>query len=280
MSDYTKSKKGFGELIPENEVSSAWDRTEPLVTPEVVRTRHLFGIPLVSNIVNPITKKLDVITDDIIKDLIAGAVSDLEIELGIHIFPSQKRERHSFDYNEFQSFGYFKLRQRPCASIESLKIESSDGISFFDVPLEWIETGNLHQGQINILPLSPGTFGSMSIMTGGPGALVFMSALQARGNIPAYWTAEYTAGFPDGMLPRVINDLIGIQTSMNVLSMLSATYARSNSTSLGIDGMSQSVSTPGPNLWTARTQDLNTKKEKLVSRIKTMFGLKMFSGTI
>lgn len=280
MSDYSKSKPGFGDILPENEVASAWDRSEPLVTPELIRQRHLFGIPLVSNIINPVTKKFDVVTDDMIKDLISGAVSDLETELGIHIFPSKKRERHPFDYNEFESFGYFRLRQRPCASIEALKIESADGVNFFDVPTEWIETGYLHQGQINILPLSPGTFGSMSIMTGGPAALVFMQALQARGNIPAYWTAEYTAGFPDGMLPRVINDLIGIQTAMNILSMLAATYGRSNSTSLGIDGMSQSISTPGPNLWTARSKDLDDKKKKLVSRIKTIFGLKMFSGNI
>ncbi|CAB4127184.1 hypothetical protein UFOVP75_76 [uncultured Caudovirales phage] len=281
MSNYETSKGVLGTMYPENGIQSPWDRLEPLVTPDQIRSRWLFGIPLISNFADPITRKVQVFTDDLIDDLIVGAVSDLETEIGISIMPVQKSERMAFDRQEFESFGYFRLRARPIASIEELAIRSSDGINFFTMPMAWIETGFLHHGQINILPLSPANanFTFASIAGGGPAGLIFLSVLSRLGWIPAYWTVKYTVGFPDGKLPRIVNDLIGIQTAINILSMLGATFVK-NSASLSIDGMSQSVSTPGPELFEARLKDLGDKKTMATRKLKAITGQKLFSGNV
>lgn len=62
--------------------------------------------------------------------------------------------------------------------------------------------------------------------------------------------------------------------------MLAATYARTNSHSLGIDGLSQSVSTPGPQIFKIRLEELEKKKTALTKKIKAIFGYKIFSGTL
>lgn len=282
MADYTKSKPTHGGQYVEGETESPWDRLEPLVSPDLVVARHLFGIPLVSATRNPITGKVDVMTPELIKDLIEGAVSELELEIGIQIMPVQVSERLPFDRNEFESFGFFRLPQRPIASIEALRIESSDGTNFFEFPLNWIETGNLAYGQINILPLSPANtnFNFASLSGGGPAGLIYMTMLKNLPWLPSYFTCVYTAGFKDGKLPRVLNEIIGAHTAIHILSLLAATHAKTTSTSLGIDGLSQSVGTPGPALFESRIKDLTEKKQKLVNKFKKQVGLGIIVGNV
>lgn len=282
MGDYTATKDALGGVYPFGAIASTWDRLEPLLSAEQLVGRFLFGIPLVSQTPNFLTGKVDVITAPFINDLITGAVSSIEEETHCSIMPTQVRERHPFDRFEFASCGYFRVRQRPCASIQELAIESSSGDKFFVMPLDWVETGFFHQGQLNILPLSPASASSVgnSIVTGGPAAAIFLSILGQSGAIPAYWTITYTVGFPDGLLPRMVNDLVGIQVAMDLLSMLGATNARTNSTSLSIDGMSQSVSTPGPNIYAVRIQDLATRKAMLAKKLKAKVGQNLFSGNV
>jgi len=283
MAIFTDSKSTLGAVYPIGETASPWSRVEPLISPDQVVADHLLGIPLVSGTVHPLTGKVDVYTEDLIKRRIEASVSEIEEELHIRIMPVQIKEREAFSYEDFKQFGYFRLRQRPCSSIQSLAIVSSDGTVFYEIPLEWIETGHLYQGQVNILPLSP-VAGSSDVSGGsaiisGPAASVFLMALSAARNIPAYWTVTYTIGFEDGKIPRIVNELIGIQTALNILSMLAATYQKTSS-SLGIDGMSQSVGTPGPNLFQVRMKDLQDKKDKIKKQLKIAFGSAIVTGVI
>lgn len=275
MTDYTYSKT---PPIPD----STWGRLEPLITPGELTARWLFGVPLVSAVANPITKKVDVMTDALLLDLIQAAVSDLETSMHIYIMPTAISERLAFDKNEFESFGYFRLTNRPVASVESLKIVSSSGTEFFNFPMAWLEMGNAMYGQINILPLSPANtnFAFSSISGGGPAGLVYMSMLKNLQWIPAYWTCAYTAGWVDGLLPRVVNDLIGMQAALNILSSLATTYAHLMGTSLGIDGMSQSVSMPGPNIFSTRIKELEEKKRALMLKVRKKLGAGFVVGNV
>ena len=82
------------------------------------------------------------------------------------------------------------------------------------------------------------------------------------------------------MVPRVINEYIGCVAAVEVLSQLALTYARANSHSLGIDGLSQSVSTPGPQIFKVRMDELEEKKKAIMKKVKAIFGFKIFSGTL
>jgi hypothetical protein len=238
MSDYSNSKSGPGGVFPDNAVETSWNRLEPLVSPEQVKSRHLFGIPLVSAMKDPLTGKAQVMTDDLIKDVIDRV-----------------------------------------ATIDKVTITPSNNVDIYTVPIEWIETAYLPMGQINIIPLVS-AIGYSTPAAVSSGGAVFLSVLGGQQWVPAFWQIEYTSGFPDGMMPKPVNELIGCIAAMEILAMLAATYAKSSSHSLGIDGMSQSVSTPGPALFDQRLVILADKRKTLTSKLKTMYGLKIFSGQV
>jgi hypothetical protein len=275
------TKRGLGDVFPDGFKESSWRRTEPLITPEKLRSRFLFGIDLVSGFKNTLTGKRDRITDDLIMDYIDRAVSQAEIQTGLTIFESKYEAAMAWDKCEYESFGYFRIEQRPVQSIERLTINLSNGEDIFFVPLDWIDTKLLHKGQLNIIPLTIAltTGHSISIPTTAGGATM----LQVLGNRPwiaQFWKISCTLGFPCNELPKVINDLIGTIAALEVLSMLAATYARSTSTSLSIDAMSQSISNPGPALFTPRINDLEAKRLMLIGKIKAYYGLKLFSSNV
>lgn len=280
--DYSDSKSGLGAVYLDHAVDSVlFARTEPLITPELLKQRFLFGVSLESPFVDPITKKKPVLTDAALKDYIIRAVNLAEIEVGMVIFPTQFAEKHAYDKPEYDCFGYFRLDHRPICSIESLTINLSNNSDLFKIPNEWIETAYLLRGQINIIPLAVAvvTAGNFSGVVPNAGA-AFLTFLQKTAWVPAYWKAVYTAGFPNGQIPVVVNELIGVLAAMDILSQLAAVNARVTSTSLGIDGMSQSVGTPGPNLYTVRLDDLRMRKDGLVRKLKAYLGLSFFANNL
>lgn len=280
MSDYTNSKEGIGSLLPDGAVETSWDDAGPLITPAQVRSMHLFGIPLVSAIKNPYTGKPDVVDDPLLHQHIISAVSLAELESGFEIFPRAHQEKVPYDQPAHDSFGYMVLRQRPVSSIQKLCISSTDGVNIWEVPLAWIETANLHQGQLNIAPLAVAAQQGTTVPLTASGYTGLMPSLFRFTWVPALWMVHYTTGFKEGRIPASVNQLIGVIAAMEILSMLAITYSRSSSSSLSIDGLSQSVSTPGPALFDTRLQSLGEKRKWLVSKLKRQFGLGMFSGNV
>jgi hypothetical protein len=281
MADHTYSKAGLGAIYPDGGFDTTWQRSEALITPERLVRRHLFGIPLVSGSKDPRTGKADVMTPDDIIDHIDRAVGTLELETGLIIFPTQYKAKLPYDRCEYQSFGYFRIEKKPIASIELLTINLSNNQDIFSVPLDWIETAKLHVGQINIIPLT------IALTKGGSSATPTTSGggvlLALMGNAPwlaSYFQIDCTLGFKDGMLPKVMNDLIGTIAAMQILSQLASTYGKSTGSSLSIDGMSQSVSSPGANIFTKRYTDLAQERAFLTKKIKVAWGTTLFTSNV
>lgn len=280
MADYTNSRKGIGASYPENATETARQQVEPLITVDQLKTRFLFGVPLVSAQKDPLTGKAQVMTEDMLGDMIESAVSQAELELKIDIFPVKRTEKHPFDLNLYNAFGYFQLSHRPCTSVDKLSVTPTNQVDVYTVPNEWVEGAYLQKGQVNIVPLTAAFVQGTYIPQSSSGGAAFLQILGNRAWIPAWWQIQYTSGFPDGMVPRVINDYIGTQAAYEVLSTLALTYARANSHSLGIDGLSQSVSTPGPQIFKVRLDELEERRKRLEKKIKAIFGFKIFSGTL
>jgi len=282
MADYTDSKPVVGDVFPIGGGESPWLRTEPLITPIQLKRQHLFGIPLVSGMKDPITGRNDRLTDDDLKEYIDTAVGLAELETGLTIFPTKFSEKKPWDRQEYDSFGYCILQKRPIASIERMTVNLSNNDTIYEVPNDWIETGNLQWGQLNIIPLTIAlTSGNVTAIPTTAGGALLLSIFQGKSQwVASFWRADYTAGFPDGQIPKVVNDLIGCIAAMEVLSQLASTYGRSNGSSLGIDGMSQSVSTPGPEIFTPRLKDLAAKRATLIGKLKNLYHLKFFSNNV
>jgi hypothetical protein len=273
--DYHGSKSGLGKIFPDNQIyTDGWEAEDSLITPEQLRKIHLFGLPLISSIQDPFTGKPSAMEDTELRAHIIEAVSLAELECSFAIFPKQILEKKAFDKAEYDSFGYMQLRHRPVTSLQSITVTPSNEQTVYEVPLEWVDVGLLHQGQLNLIPLTIALkSGTVVGMTASAGGAMFLSIFGNRPWIPSFFEVRYTIGFPEGKLPKTVNQLIGVVAAMEILSLLAATYSRSTSSSLSFDGISQSVSTPGPEIFTQRLKELGLKRQWLIRKLQRYFGL-------
>jgi hypothetical protein len=283
--DYTLAKTALGGVSPLNLTDKGpYQRLEPMITPEKLRQDFLFGVPLASFSKDPITGKKMLMTDDMLKGYIDRAIEDAEQETSTTIMPAEFKEKYPFDRCEYLSFGYLRLNHRPVFSVESMNVTPANQVDVFTIPLDWMDVGHMVQGQVNLIPIGialNGTVYGGGVVTGvGAGAAAFLAILGNQYWIPAFWQILYSAGYPDGLVPRYINELIGTIAAIKVLSMLAATY-RTQSSSLGIDGLSQSVSGPGPQLFETRIAFLQADKKKQIKVVRKNCGLgPIFSGNV
>lgn len=281
MADLTNNKEGLGDVFPENSVDVQWNDLQPLITPERLRVEHLLGVPLVSGAKDPNTGKYHIVTDSEIKVFINNAVSLAQLESKVDIMPCQYSEKHPFDRVEYQSWGYFQLRHRPVSSIQELTVTTSDETTIYQIPLAWIDTGQLHQGQLSILPLLMSIRDGQAVpLLSGSGGSAFLALFTSNVWVPSFWRIKYITGFKDGLVPGVINQYIATIAAMELLAAIAATFARSTSTSLGIDGVSQSISGPGGELYNNRLEQLASKRKWLMTRIKAQFGQSIVLGNV
>ena len=282
MADYTNSKEGIGAVWPVNAVEDSWGHLEPLITPELLKARHLFGIPLVSYAKDPDTGQRQRMTDPILKDLIDRSVGEAELELRLEIMPRQYSKKLPFDRQAYASLGYMMLPDHPVQSLDKLAVTASNGSDLYLVPPDWVETAYIHTGQINIIPMTIAfQYGGFFVPSNSPnGGSAFLAILGQNPWIPAYWQVTYTTGFPEGRLPQMVNELIGVIAAIEALGLLATTNARNSSHSIGVDGLSQSISTPGPQIYDARITLLVDKKDRLVRKLRSIFGTNLFTGAL
>lgn len=283
MAIITGGKDTLGGQVPNGVNDSIWNQVEPLIVPEKLVRRFLFGIPLSSGIINPITKKPDVMTPDDLVDYIDRAVTEVDTLCHIDIMPTQIIEKHPMDPQEFKSLGYLRLRHRPIASIQAVQMVTSNDDVIFNFDMTWIERGQLHAGQLNLLPLllMMGNNGSgTNALAGAATSSTYLSLFGGHQWVPSLMQIKYTTGWVDGLVPKIVNDLIGMTAAISILSMLAATYGRANSASLSMDGLSQSVGNSGPEIFTKRVNDLEGMQAVLVKKIKSYVGQTWFTGNV
>lgn len=284
MANFENSKAG-PKLYPVTATETDYQRLEPLLGPEQLSRRFLMGIDLSSQMKDPFTGKALRWTPEMVNDIIDGAMQTAEAETGAWLRPVVFKEKHPFDRFAYKSFGFFQLRNTPASRIISLGVVPPNGESVYSMPLEWVETAYLSRGQINIIPMTAAVVGGSSTTGIFPGqsangGAFYLTVVQQAGWVPAYWEVEYIAGYCDGQMPRIVNDLIGTIAASDILSMLATTYAKTQSHSLGVDGLSQSHSSPGPQIFKQRLDELIARRALLVKKIKSMVGRKVFSSVI
>jgi hypothetical protein len=256
------------------------ERYEPLLTVDTLKRQFLFGIPLVSMLPNPVTKKRDEMTDPDLKEYLRRAVLQAETELNIFITPVEITRRLPFDRAEYRQLGYFKLPEAPVLKITSLKVTTADSTPVYTVPLEWVDPGQLKIGQVNIIPLMPAFIGQGGTLPSfDAGGAAWLSILGQSGWVPSYWQMKYIAGMDEGAIPVMVNELIGIIAAINILQALAATN-RVASYGLSLDAASQNVSTGGVNLYDPVIEKLELRKKTVMGRLKARWNRKFFVSNI
>lgn len=154
-----------------------------------------------------------------------------------------------------------------------------EGSLLYSVPLDWIDMSQCSKGLLHFVPLQT-TFGSYGVVGPSAGAAAPLFAIFSQLQwIPSFWAVKYTCGFDENSIPVPINDLIGCYAALHALSLLGP-LNRFNSQSISLDGSSQSVSGPGPQLYVQRMQDLQAKIQDLEDLLAKRFGKKFFMSHI
>lgn len=273
MSKNFTQTKNFGTAIypvHAESTSGLVRRAEPLLTPELFKSRFLKGIRLQF-------QNGDSFTDDELKDRISLAMNEAELLIGTTITREAFKEKAPFDYALYKAYIHVQSEHRPMISLEHLAIVSADGNNIFEIPPTWIETANFSKGLINVIPLLA-AYGVNSVQGAvGNAGIAFLTVIDGLNWVPAYWQINYTAGLStkEGSVPLPINELIGTIAAIAILSEIGP-LNRWNSQSQSQDGISQSSSGPGPNLYVRRIEELEKKKEELTRKLKGMFSTRYF----
>lgn len=275
MSDYSKSKS-FGTKAYPVEAFSTSDlirRSEALLSPELLISRYLKSQE----------KEIkDRYTDEELKQEIEMAISEFELMTGFVVNKVQDSLRVPFDRDLYKSFVFIKTNHGPILSIEEIQIQSSTGENIYKLPPDWIEVGNAHKRQVNLIPILS-IFGAAGLQDGRPSnaGLIFLQAVNNFQWLPAFFTIKYTYGLShkEGEVPIPVNQIIGMTAAIAILSNLQAGN-KYNSTGVSQDGISQSASSPGPQVYAKRIEDLEIKRQAMLKKLKAVFTNKYFMSNI
>lgn len=231
------------------------DRYMSLPTAADMRRRSLFGLPLRSYFTG------EEVSDETLEDYIKQAISEIEHTLDLYITPVQFAERQDYSREmQFWSFGYLKVNHSPILSVNKYQLTFNNGIGvpgslpLVDIPLEFIHV-QPSEGTVQLVPAQGVTISGFIVsIYSGLGYHAFNS--QAITNWPGAVYIEYTAGFEKCKVPALLVGLIENLAAYKFLSSLGPILFPYNSTSIGIDGTSQSVGTLGPSFLQGRLADL------------------------
>lgn len=276
MGDYTQTKTYNTAMYPVHatQTSGLLKRCEPLLTPEQLVSRFLKGIPL-------LLQNGDFFTPDEFKDQIMIAMNDAELLLGRTITREAFKEKLPFDYNLYRTYIHLRAEHGPIVSLEHLQIVSADDNTIFEIPPTWIEAANFSKNLINVIPLLA-AYGVNSVQGAvGNAGIAFLTVIDGLNWVPAYWQIKYTAGLSnkEGLVPVVVNELVGIIAAIKILSMLAVLFIHT-SQSLSQDGISQSSSGPGPRIYQLRIEELMIQRDELIRKLRGIFSSKYFVDNI
>ena len=274
--NFDKDKQFYSAAYPVHMTDSSGllSRCEPILTPQLLISRYLLGIPLAF-------PNGDAFTAENVKDQIGLAINEVEMMCKITLSREQFVDKVPFDINLYKSFIYLKTEQNPILAVQSVQIVSSDGYAIFKIPPEWLEPSNFSKGIVNVVPI----LGAYSVATGGGvgayGGLPYISVFSQLTFIPGFWQIVYQTGVSkiEGQFPTVINDLVGVTAAMNMLVIITNMFL-TTSQSQSRDGISQSSSGPGPRMYLPYIEWLQAKQAVLIAKVKATFATKFLISNI
>lgn len=246
------------------ELQPAVQRFSSLPSAADIRARYLFGIPLTSALTG------ETVSDDTINYHVNAAISELEHVLDISITPVKYMERHDYVRENFSwSHNYMKANHSPILYVEKLELSFSNEASvpgFVNFPLEHVHVMS-QEGTIQLVPAF-GTSISGFLLSAFSGTQFHALTAMGMSNFPGGVRVTYVAGFQQDKVPALISQLIGIMSSMNILSMLGPILFPHTSVSVGLDGVSQGTGGFGPKHLNDRIDQLGKEKDRLLDAAK------------
>ena len=207
-------------------------RVEPIITVKELKARYLFGVDIVDNDGNELP-------DSTLKDYISIATDIVEKDLDLSIVPKTVVEEKDYFINDYEEWGFMLLNEIPVRKVISLVAKYPDS-AILEYPEQWFKL----RKDDGILRLLPGLGTYSGFMVSGQGQFL-PELFRNKKNVPNLWEVTYESGFDDGCIPMSINAAIGLIAAIFALNIAGDLVIGAGiaSTSLSIDGLSQSINT-------------------------------------
>jgi len=238
------------------ELDNSVDRYGEIPTVQTMRDVYLFGVPLKSSLTG------QEVNDTMIQTFINAAIGQLEMDLNITITPTTFDERHDWIRQQWtHSFGWLKPNHRPIINVSEMSIVfSNDEQRSVTFPNEFIYV-NSQDAAIQVVP-AIGTSMQGFLVSVFAGSQMWALYSQNLGSFPGAIRVVYKAGFEKDKIPYMISSLIGLIASYKLLTNIGPLIFPFGSYSIGADGLSQSISSPGPQFLAQRINDLKDQIEQ------------------
>lgn len=170
---------------------------------------------------------------------ISEAISRIEAITQVNVLQREvTSEKIDYYTNDYLNYAYTKLPRVPVQSVSEVRAVYPTGQVIQVFPADWVRL-NVEAGQIHLVPTS----GSLAqvLLGGGNGYLPFIFA--GLEYLPHLWEVDYVCGFAPDAVPREVVTAICKMVAIEVLTIMSDLVGPLGiaSTSMGIDGMSQSI---------------------------------------
>lgn len=220
--------------MPSITLKCPYGQNELIMSPAEMLETYFYGID--------ICKDGKIISNEMMTMYLKSATEEVERSLDIKILPQIIHESHDFWLNDWKAWGYIPLTY-PAKKAFDLEGYISD-VQQIKYPTEWLNTrktndGYLYSRNLYLLPTAGTAQSNAVVVSGITPHLGFFGNKQ----IPNYWRATYCTGFDD--IPKDLLNFIGKLASINLFHILGDIILGAGiaSQSIGIDGLSQSIST-------------------------------------
>jgi len=222
--------------MPQLIFNTKFKKNEGLViSPQELLDLYFYGIPIRE-------PNGGVMPMSTIKQFILAAQDEVEKWLGIKLIRQTIREEKDFQRNDYYSWGYIRTTY-PC--VEPIALDGYIGLTKqISYPKEWLSArktsdGELYHRHIYLVPSTNSPTSHQVVYTGASPHLSLMGNAQ----VPNYWHLEYETGFCK--TPNDLLNFIGMLAAINLFHIMGDLILGAGiaSQSIGIDGLSQSIST-------------------------------------
>lgn len=247
--------------FPINSISSSqFSRCQPMITPKDVKERYLFGVDLTDEAGTPLPDKT-------IQHFIDSAVSYLEHRLDIIITPTDFEEQYDYRAVDYVEFNFLQLKHRPVKVISDLRAKFPNNVDLVKYPEEWYVLEK-EAAQLQLSPVE-GTFSGLIVTQGGSYLPLIYGT---RDYWPHLFQVQYTAGFDADKIPLILNEMIGIQTSIRLFEIFGDIVLGPGvaSESVNLDGAGVSKNLTASAMFSAYSARIESYKKTMDEYIKTV----------
>ena len=287
--NYSNPVQGQDGVLNLGHIEPGFERTESLLTVDRFKQEYLFGIPLRSSLTG------EEVSEETLKNFISKGVSDFETSIKIPVSPVIIKDQFFFERADDLAFSIRQLSRYPVLEVQKLSAlfpgredgsyqynpnpetdpfndENNQEIEY---PTNWVNL-NAANGMVTITPKTGSLVNSdVSFISSAGYKSILLGGLKSWPNL---WRITYRCGFELDKIPAIVNDLIGIKAAIKLLSQIGPVLFPATSYGVGLDGMSQSVATLGPQFLVGRIKDLKEQEQKIEAQLKSYFGQDLIFG--